>query len=447
MLECPGCQKQNPIFARFCAYCRTPLNRPKAWAMAGCDAARSGWQEAAVNFKFAGGFVETADSNHPANLDLPQPVIAHDTLWFWELSSKRICGIRLKNNLQGDAAQYSNKPDFSQPVAGQDAPHYGNSLVFDGVFLLYVRSGTLWRFKVIGNIEQPQPIYSAPGLNEMCRAAPLLVWPDPQKTERYFVACLKKHLLVADVSRKDSTNSCRLFRWQEDGGNDEMHSAAAVGRKVFCISLQGKVFMLDLTNGLQSLAEDGRTIDPKTRIQGCFCAAPVAVGSKLVFEVLKNSPPRPGINGHERGVATLDAETLGQQTISPIGCLDVQLEDRNNFGNRTFLPGLANEDTFYFQGDQGSPVLHFKPQGQALAKWNLNQGIARMNPVNTVLAGGLMIVVNIDGTYQGWKLDKREEAFRGALAMRGQARLLARPVVYQNLMVLILPGRVCLEAL
>ncbi|MDI6798085.1 MAG: hypothetical protein QMD09_14145 [Desulfatibacillaceae bacterium] len=427
--------------------------------MAGCDAARSSHQAIAGQRFFDMGFVKTPGACRRAGYNLPQPVLAHDSFWFLDLYSKKLCGIWLKAK-QGD---YPDFPQFSRDVARPDsAPdslHYGNSLVFDGIFVWFVLEGSLWRKMVMpGRDGQAagnplENIFNHHALLNLCKAAPLLVRPDSARPQRYLVACLKTHFLVADVSRKDSFNY-RLLRWQEDGGKDEMHSAVACGARVFGLSQQGKFFLLNLANGLSGLPADGEEIGPFTMLPGHFCAAPAVAGNHLVFETLNREPLAAYPDSHVRGIASLDSRFFalsGPVSLSRVG---QRPEKLSNFFDRAHLPGLTDGISCYFCGDAKKPVIYYSPASQTLAPWERKESAVGafipMDSTNAVLWGGCMVLVN-PGLFIGWHLEDQSEAFiqgiQGAGSSRENPRLLARPVVCGNILAIVLPDRVVFEAL
>jgi hypothetical protein len=392
-------------------------------------------------------------------LNLPQPVMAHGSFWFWDVFAKKICGIRLET-LQSN---YPDFPNFSFPVAGANsAPddlHYGNSLVFDGIFVWFVFEGSLWRIRVTPDREgqaagsQPENVFQDNILFDLCRAAPLLVRPDPSKPRRYLVACLKTHFLVADVSRKDSFN-LRFLRWQLDGGDDEMHSGVACGTRVFGLSRQGKFFVFNLADGLEGLPADDQQLSPVTILPGHYCAAPAVAGDYLVFETLKKEQLRPDADVHLRGIASLDSRFFGLHGPIPLSGAGQRPEKRDDFFDRAHLPGLTDAVSCYFCGDEKKTVLYYQPASQTLAHWNRRENapeaLIAMNNTNAVLWGGCMVLAGPE-LFMGRRLADQSEVFtkaiQGGSITHDHTRLLARPIVYGNLMALVFPGRVVFEHL
>ena len=339
--RCARCDEPEAVDYLFCPSCGRELRPPAAWAMAGGQPERTSTCRA-------------NDQEHPPLTILrlllrpalgesgvpgtgPQPILAHNVLWFWS-EEGILRATRLGVNNKNEDKKLEVLEEFSSDGPSDRKPKFCQSPVFDGVFINYLVEGAFCRVYARDGHSVAMPALPYGSLQAEPEAAPLVAQqPRPGKPRQrlcFFMAAAVDGVFVANLSVRRE-ESYAFFRWPDWDGKDRLRSPVLVGDRVHLVSRNGEVLALPTLTELDEDFHDGE-LNRLGRLEGIRCFAPSAMQGRLVCQTVPADPDSAG--SLPLGAFCWDAGGSG-----PIAQIELKMQ--------------TNENTFKLQGRWSCPVF------------------------------------------------------------------------------------------
>jgi hypothetical protein len=448
-IKCRHCNSSNAIHGRFCVSCGRQLNGPQPWPMCGCNAQRVPLYINSTN----GGVPEQRYPIHshsnPSDLnDLPQPVFAFDTLWYWNLSERTLSGLELKPRRDNGWVK-------KQTGIASDIPlSYANSLCFDGVFIDGIVEGAFFRVSMYNGDTVTQIHDDAITVSQ--KTAPLVTNyknPDsPYRPFRYFIASLKDHVLVVDIARKGDENYV-LIPWENAYDNEELRTPVQKGQYAYCLSSTGRMLKIDISHSLESLVKAVEKHSSWVSFPKNMYLAPVIVGQSLVCEALskiKSSHRQQNkqVDWYQRSLFTMPLDEPDRHNYQLIE----DFHSDKSIAAEGHFPSLSDGKRIYIQckrrGDIFQSLPAKKPVKRRLRGFNADLQLPIISARNSLLIKDQLHVFDARHC-QVHKFKLQQGQWTSAIQVstgkdlrQTRPRLHAQPIAFANVMALIFGDQV-----
>lgn len=378
--------------------------------------------------------------------------MAFDRIWGISVDQKSLFHVQL------DPASLDHGKIQTSVYIGESRPEFSASLTFDGVCINYLYNEEFFRISALTGEHLGKKLNN-PHFGKTQKAAPLVVEfqnPDNKyQPYRYWVGCLKSHLLVVDI-RFAGDEAYFLIPWPLDPG-DEARSPVAYKGMVYFLTKRGRLFCFSLDQVFQGKNLDETEIQ-EIKISGDFyCFAPMIVNQFLVFQTIATRPHKPGDSDgwHETGYFSFNLEA--KEYLHCASGEYAKLSDLENLGH---LSGFSDgrHAIFPSQPREKHQYVKFFP-GQNPQPFVLSWRNDRTKPPvfscsNAVIHGNCLVVIDQNRKrVLRWNLSNRSalpDISALPVQQKGNSsgiRLASQPMVAGNTLILVLADQIITTAI
>jgi hypothetical protein len=449
MLQCRQCKGMNTIHDRYCVFCGQPLNGPFPWPMCGFSAQRVPNYPNSSRKLFPEQRYEFQSPSDVSDLsNLPQPVFAYNTLWYWSLAERSLSGLQIKSK--------TDQPwcEIQTAINSDISLSYASSLCFDGVFINGIIDGTFFRVSMYDGMAAVQIHDDAITVNQ--KTAPLISIyanpSDPYCPHRFFIAALESHVLVVDISKKGDEKYC-LIPWDtaDDGG--QLRTPVQKGRFVYCLSSTGYLLRIDIGQPLESIKNDLDSEGSWMSFPRKIYLAPSIVGHYLVSEALSNISPSSRVKQnhstwYERSVFAVSLKDMDRYNFQAVN----DFHSQKNINTAGHLPPLSDGKKIYLQSNRGRAVLQClpgkKPIKRSLRGLKSDKQLPEISIRNSLLVKDYLHVFDEERCIVH-KFNLHQERWVSSFHLStgknlrlDRPLLFSHPIVFANIMALILADQI-----
>jgi hypothetical protein len=372
--------------------------------------------------------------------NVPQPVMAFDVFWCWNISNRCLIGVPIQEETQ-TASRQLIESDIALQI--DDQLGYANSLAFDGVFINGICGDRFFRVSMYDG--QASCVFRNHHLIETQKAAPLVVTiENPNQPYRYFITPLAHHILIVDIgiNRKEKFH---LFPWDNGEGNDEMRSPVCMNNKAFFLTRKGKFFSIQLAQPWEDLIE--KKLTNFANIENYYCFSPVVIDNQLVFEILERESFEES-RWHRRGIAAMSIENYQIKLNLLEG-----FAERKHLDDCGHLPCLTDSKKVFSDNMQNDMrIFQSSPGGNIVSREviadDIMRTLPRFNSRNAVIVESFLYVIDEHNSIifilnLNHSLGKKVKALVCPIPIKSgpepvKQYLIAQPFIFANIMGLFL---------
>ena len=445
------CGKENSFLNRYCVNCGRQLKSHVTWGNSCANLSRtSSYNGFATDYQLK---EVLSHELMPQSFDVrnnPQAILIYDNLWFWGNDIITLYQFDIAREFDTILSSLINASDYR----GCGEPTFSSTPAFDGIGVDFIHDGKFTRVsafngKIIGRILED------PAFNETQRCTPVVAEYESNeklyKTNRYWITCLKKHLLIVDV-RFVQEEDYHLIPWRNEN-DDEARSPVIYKDHAYVVSRNGKIFRSKINAEFKSHIKNQKQVEEIVTLENDYCFAPMLINGHIVFQTLSKTSG-PSADNHaedwrEIGYASYHIDNESLFTF-PTGEY-AKLSTLESLGH---LSGLSDGYFAYFSNRSSSKYhyVKFTPGQKPLPK-NLNWKESNTRPPgfstkNTIIYNDSLIVLDSNKKrIVKWSLKEDKGAVIDSIPIINNSninanKLISQPLVFGDILLIIFDNHI-----